>query len=480
MPRLSVAVLAALMALAVQAPVSAADDPLCSTDALLSLVDTALTDQPSVPRLAARRYGARAAFLKIRYGQLTEDAAATLLNGLLDANVQGVEELALAWSTHMIGDHKALPRLAKDRPGTLSIALPPSAIRALLLTKNGADILMDRIAATPKDRLGGIAQAIMTAVIDQPDALKETIAQTVEKRNIPLISELIAAQLVTTEKNKDAWRDFILRRPAEQINTVRPVVYWLPALVGNPSLKRNNDAPEMAETRAAIHATVLAASLEPEFDFLNTYLNQTGDFRSTAAAAEAVKTAVDAGKVRPDGTLDAAWLIAYRALVEATGDRSSVDATLASVTIQTGRYASSGRVTVRDVIDHLLVVEALTPHVRGENQTQPEPPAELSETMKSKYADWLAMAEIVRSGAIAAEHTNDPMRLGMVSELLFAKSDIRGLAAVVDAAPAGEASVFTATDFAVRIDRHCASYLSHPAEAVLLAGQPIFKFDTKN
>ncbi|WEZ83875.1 hypothetical protein P6U16_03690 [Rhizobium sp. 32-5/1] len=138
------------------------------------------------------------------------------------------------------------------------------------------------------------------------------------------------------------------------------------------------------------------------------------------------------------------------------------------MTIQTGRYASSGHMTPRDVIDHLLVVEALTPYVRGESQTQPEPPAELSEAMKGKYTEWLAMAQIVRNGTVPAGLANDPALLIMLSELLFAKGDLKGLAAFVDAAPAGEASVFTATDFAARIDRHCASYLSHPAEAVLL------------
>ncbi|WEZ83873.1 hypothetical protein P6U16_03680 [Rhizobium sp. 32-5/1] len=206
MPRLSVAVLAALIALASRTPSGAADDPRCSKDALLSLVDTALSDQPSVHRLAARHYGARPAFLKIRYGELTEKEGAALLNGLLDAKVRGADELALAWSIHWIGDHQALPRLAKDRLDTLTISLPISAIRALLLTRSGADILMDRIAATPKERLGGIAQAIMTAIIDQPDALKEKIALAAEKRNIPLISDLIAAQLVATEKTRKPGR----------------------------------------------------------------------------------------------------------------------------------------------------------------------------------------------------------------------------------------------------------------------------------
>jgi hypothetical protein len=39
------------------------------------------------------------------------------------------------------------------------------------------------------------------------------------------------------------------------------------------------------------------------------------------------------------------------------------------------------------------------------------------------------------------------------------------------------ASVGMADDFARRLDRGCASYLWHPAESIVLAGTPIYKFD---
>ncbi len=481
MPRLSVAVFAALAALASPMPAAAAGGPLCSTDALLSLVDTALADQPSLPRLAARRYGARAAFLKLRYGDLTDEQAAALVDRLVKTNVHGAEEMAQAWALHRTGDHKAVPGLATDHPGTLTLSLPVSVLRALLLTTGGPEILLDRIAATPKEKWAGITQAIMTAIIDQPDALKQAIALAAEKRAIPLISEMIAAHLSAAQKDPDAWTAFLARRPAGgNVEDLTGAVHWVPAFVGNPRLKTGKEAAEREEARAGIHEILIAASLEPEYDFLNTYANQTGDIKSVAAAAGVLKSAIDAGKIRRDGTFDVAWLTAYRALVEATGTGDVVLGTLGTITLQVGRYAWSGGVTVRDIIDHLLVVEALTPYVRGEIQTRPEAPTALSETMKGKYAVWLAMADITRLGAVPSGLSGDPALLGMLSELLFAKGDMAALATFVDAAPAGEASVFTATDFATRLDRHCASTLSHPAEAVLLAGQPIFKFDTKN
>ncbi|WEZ83874.1 hypothetical protein P6U16_03685 [Rhizobium sp. 32-5/1] len=61
-------------------------------------------------------------------------------------------------------------------------------------------------------------------------------------------------------------------------------------------MKMSAETPDAAESRAGIHATVIGTSLEPEFSFLNTYLNQTGDFKSPAKAATAVKTAVEEEK----------------------------------------------------------------------------------------------------------------------------------------------------------------------------------------
>ncbi|MGO7501156.1 hypothetical protein ACC681_38170, partial [Rhizobium ruizarguesonis] len=72
-----------------------------------------------------------------------------------------------------------------------------------------------------------------------------------------------------------------------------------------------------------------------------------------------------------------------------------------------------------------------------------------------------------------------PATFGIVAELLFAKADQPALRAFVEQAPAGQARVSVANDFAIRLDRACAAYLYHPTEAGTLQGQPIFKFDTQ-
>ncbi|MDO9417587.1 hypothetical protein [Pararhizobium sp.] len=473
------ATIAFLIAAIVVAP-AAAEGPACNPQALLSLVNTALAGQASLSKFAVRRYGAKASFLKIRYGGLKEEEAAALLDGLLDAKVQGADELALAWSIHTLGDHAALARLTKDRAGLLTSSLGTSAIRALLLTKDGPEILMDRIAATPKDRLGTVANAIMIAMLDQPDALKEKIAALAEARDIPVVSPVIAAQLIATQSDSKAWDAFAKRRAAKgDITELTRTAYWMPGLVGKPALKRDGQTAEMDAMRADVHMVAISAAFEPEFDFLMTFLNQTGDTKSAAAAAKALKAAVEAGEVRRNGTFDAAWLLVYRELVKATSDRARIDGLLAAISFQPGRYASSGRFTLGDIIDRLLTVEALTPFLTGTSSDLPNPPADLSEAMKAEWSNWTSMAPMVKEGRVP-EGLGDMAHLfGIVAELLYAKGDIDGLRALIAKAPAGETRVFTATDFATRLDRQCNSYLAHPAEAVLVSGQPIFKFDTK-
>ncbi|PDT14223.1 hypothetical protein CO670_23880 [Rhizobium sp. J15] len=66
-----------------------------------------------------------------------------------------------------------------------------------------------------------------------------------------------------------------------------------------------------------------------------------------------------------------------------------------------------------------------------------------------------------------------------MTELLFAKGDQEAPRTFVRQALSGEPRITVANDFAIRLDRTCASYLFYPTEAGTLDGQSIFKFDTE-
>ncbi|NTJ36375.1 hypothetical protein G6K86_32775 [Agrobacterium rhizogenes] len=132
---------------------------------------------------------------------------------------------------------------------------------------------------------------------------------------------------------------------------------------------------------------------------------------------------------------------------------------------------------VRDAIDWLLAVDALPPYVTSRSSNLPPAPVELSDNMKADWTRWSEMAAVVHAGAIPSGLASDPISFGIISELLLAKGDLIALKDFIEHAPVGEARALVANDFAMRLDRACASYLAHPAEAILLPGQPIFKFD---
>ena len=223
----------------------------------------------------------------------------------------------------------------------------------------------------------------------------------------------------------------------------------------------------------------MATAFEPEQDFLLNLLNQTGAIGSVDRMARILTQQIQSGAIRRNGTMDAAWLFAYRSAVYFLG-HSQIDPLFDRLPYSGRRYVrSSGIFMMRDVIDQLLAVEALQPYATGKLNDLPPWPVGVSDKIKADWPRWTEMAAKVRDGTVSPALAADPATFGMVTELLFAKSDQPALRAFVEQAPAGAARVSVANDFAIRLDRACAAYLYHPTEAATLQGQPIFKFDTK-
>ncbi len=467
--------LSAFLPLALIMPLSpavAADDACPPRETILSFNDIVLADRSGLPPLAARRFGAEAAYLKIRYAPLPDADTRSLLQALLAANVRAADDLAYAWHISKDGYDAAIAALGEKQFDLLISTFGTSTLRALLLREGDQDVLMKRIAPAARKLMSNVAGAISTAVVDQPDAIKEKIALAAEAQDLPQI----AAYLTAIEQSPEAWEAFLARRAGkEDPQVLTQTVHWMPAMVGNPSLKRS----EYNIAREKTHRITMAGALEPERDFLLTLMNQTGKLEEVHAVAETLMEQIESGAIRRNGTLDAAWLLAYRGLVDGLGGRSQVDPVLGIIAFSGTRYVRpAGIFYLSDVIDRLLVVEALQPYVTGTTDDMPSPPPELSEKMKADWVNWSAMATIVRGGTVSPGLAADPAMFGIVTELLFAKADWAALTAFVGQAPPGEPRISVANDLAMRLDRQCASYLSHPGEALLLSGQPIFKFDT--
>lgn len=436
--------------------------------AILAFSDAVLADREKLPRLKARGFGAEAAYLKIRYGKLSMDEAARLAQGLREAGVREAVDLAGAIDATRGG----LDALSVTDPVQLNGMI--STLRAILLHGDG-DKLLAVVAGLPHERQSPLVERIVPAIVDWPDEDKAKLAASAGRLKLFFLQ----AGLAASQRDPNAWPVFVAGFPEQsKLQDLARIWNWAPALTGNPALPTLPvpDAKVQA-MRKRLHTIWITALREPERDFLMTYVNQTGDIASVEKAAQAVQAEIEAGRVKPDGPFDPAWLTAYRALRAAAPDPAVVAGTLETISFYTHRTVQpAGNASIQDVIDRIIAVDALTPYLMGKAADVPAMPADISAKFQAEWPLWTELAASLKATPLTP-FAKDAARAPVVAELLFAAGDHARLADFVLAVEPAETKLAIATDFAMRLDRTCESFLHHPAEALMLSGQPIFRFD---
>jgi hypothetical protein len=447
---------------------SAAEEPkVCEgRAAILALAETVLAERSQLPRFPARRFGAEAAYLKMRYTPMSLEDAAVLAHALREASVREAADLAGAIDATR-GGMDALPAESAGQPG---FASGPSTLRAIVL-KGETEKLVAAMAALPENSSLRSGQPLITAIVDRPDTEKAAVAEIAARHGLIYMQ----AGLVATQSTPDAWTAFARDLdPAKAADLARSWS-WAPALFDRPALPRPAADAAQEAARKQIHAVMIAAMHTPERDFLATFINQTGDLAAGSKAAAALMAAIAAGNIRPEGELDRPWLLVYRSL-RAGFEPGRLDATLDGVTLSARRHPQMlGTTTVRDMIDWLIATDALTAYVKGETADPPEMPVDLGAKFRDVWPLWLDMAKAVRSAPLA-DFASDRARGPIVAELLHAAGDGARLSDFIGSIKDPEVKVALANDFAGRLDRGCQSVLYHKGDALLLAGLPIFKF----
>ncbi|RUM18842.1 hypothetical protein EFQ99_32520 [Rhizobium vallis] len=461
-------------------PALAADKFCPQRETILAFSDIVLADTAGLPPAVTDKYGAEAAYLKIRYTPLADQETRDLLSTLLQRNLKAVavNDLVAAWYIHSMGYKRLRDALGVEEFDRTVSYLGISGIRALLLQEGGADILMKRFAVVPfhtaieMNSAFNNGHGVVTAsIIDQPDEFKEKIVQAADAHGLPVIAGYVAA----SENNPRAWDAFVARGTStESPGLMRMRANFVRAVVGHPKLDR---APNERDTH---YDMLMARALQPEESFLShLYVLTDLDAEPIDPIAQKLTQQIRSGAIRRNGTMDAGWLFGYREAIDVFGQSKLVPA-LQKRTYYGRRYVrSSDALTIQDVIDRMLAVEALQPYVTGKIDAVPPLPDDVSDKMRADWPRWTEMAGKVRNGGASPILAADPATFGIVTELLFAKADQEALRAFVRRAPTGEARISVANDFAIRLDRACASYLYYPTEAGTLDGQSIFKFDTE-
>lgn len=459
--------LALLTALSISVAPAMAQEACPARDSIVALSDLILEQRASLPRLQARNFGAEAAYLKIRYGGLSKTETQGLLTGLLGNDIRGLRELAFAWFVATDGVAVTSEGLGPEAMEAATLA-SPTTIRALVLA-DAADVVLDAVARKPEAERISFAHPILAALIDQPDALKQRVGAMAEEKG--LID--IAARLYATEREPADWVAFVERLgDAERAADLARRSEMLPVYVGGAPL------PGIEHSNAAVWAklaeVIAGAIVQPEVEYLNGFVNQTGLVEEAARSAAALLAQHGEGTLPAFGPLDPGWLFTYESLKAETGDAAMVDATLQSMSIGSRLLRS----TTAEVLDWIIAVDALRAYAAGEAADLPQAPEGPGETIGASWEEWTEIARLVREQAAADAFTTDARRMAMAAELMLAAGQHAAIAEMLAAAAPSSTSVGLAADMAKRLDRGaCEGFLWHAAESIVLINAPIYKFD---
>lgn len=462
----------AVAAVATSAPV-AAQGFLCEyAPAIVSLSDTVLTKRKELGRFQKRNApAAEAAYLKIAYAPLNDGDAEALLTDLIADDARGVGEVAFAWS---FGKYEGAVTERMLGPGAIDKFVgesSPSAMRAMI-REGQEDALMAAFAKLDPSNGSFAASGLAVSILDYSDRWKKQVAEAALKADLPIA----AAALVATErKGSKAWLQFIDRLGDPALaSTLTQYWRWAPSMIGLPELPRtaDQDPPFDPAARTTMHAIITASMETPQIDFVSTLVNQSGNLDETYPASMALREALARGEIERDGPYGPAWLLLYRALLASWADDEELRSQLRSF----DAWSPRGRGKPIDILDTLIAIEAMTPYMQGKALAPPAPPPELSPKSVVIWSHWIETAERVLADP-ADQGLLEEGTLPIAADLLLAAGNADAAASLLAAAPATAGVAYLAIDLAVQLDRLCSSYLYHPAEAVLLADRPIFKFD---
>jgi hypothetical protein len=432
---------------------------------IVALSDYVLKHRAGLSRFKGLRYGAISAYLKLRYQKLDEKAAEEMLMPLVQARVSRADELMLAWAIDLYGVDTATAMIGpKSAKLLLAQGNSDSVLRAAVV-KEGIPALAAQWKGEAPWSQRRVESKVPIALLDKFDTYKAELERQAEASGFTQM----AAGFAATQDDPKAWDDFAGRiKDSDQLHRMLSLVYWTPALIGNPLPKGLPDD----KNREQLHQILVASAIMPERDFLSTYANQTGRLDETAKVADTVRT-VAADKSDGPWNMDRAWLTAYLELLTVSADPAAVDKDLKAIPFGGLRHYDG---SVRDALDWMMAADALKAYVLKQSEIKAKPDL-ITADFGADWNAWQTAADVIRADGDLGLLQASPKNQEIAAELLFAASKQHQLAGFITAAKPDEVTVSLAEDFADRMDRICYGYLNFPAEAITYPDTPIFRFD---
>lgn len=437
---------------------------------IVSLADYVLKNRAGLTRFKGLRYGAIAAYLKLRYAKLSDKDAEEMLMPLVAARVSRADELTYAWAIDVFGVDAAGALLGGKATRLLFTQGFGNSVLRAAVVKEGVPALVEALKdGTADDRMRVETMTVFT-LLDKFDTYKSEIERQAEANGLTQL----AAGLAATQQDPKAWEDFTGRlKDKSDLPRLISLWYWSPTLVGNPALKRDAAAtPEWQKSRDQLNRITMAAALMPERDFLATYANQTDKLDDVVKTADTIEAAA-ADRSGEPWTLDRAWLIAYLDLLANAGNPEIVERNLKAIPFGGLRHYDG---SVRDALDWMIAADALKPYVTKRTDEKALP-GMLSADFAKTWPDWQTAADVIRANGDLGLLRADAKTEAIAAELMFAAGKLHALAGYITANTPDDLSVNLAEDFANRMDRICLGYLNFPAEGITYPDTPLFRFD---
>ncbi|QQA43448.1 hypothetical protein [Pelagovum pacificum] len=457
------------MTLVAFAPATVAAQDRCDPEAIVSMADDILALRSEIEGVSARRGATTAAYLKIRYDEMSDDAAQEMLAELEASDLVEAPILAQALAVTRDGPRDGLARFGD--PIELLTAAQPSVKRAALAYDDGAEYfeMVAEIRADPalnetfnRTDYSGLRTASL--VYDLDDARRQAIAKQAEASG-----ELVTAlHLYASLADRAPFDDFLDRQADNEAMGVfgTPMAIrtsLVDVLRGPEPLLASPDASEEEQSRYAMERAVIrAAMLTPEASYLTTLYNQSGELEAVNEAATAYLDALEAGEI--DGAEDA-WLTQLDALIEAQSSDWAYNL-LRAFQFPPGEirhYAGFAS----DTLDYARAARQATAPLSGEEVQAPDL---LSET--EQWSDWLTAVGI----AFERSEPADQDEGRRVVELLFDSGQVTEAMDYAEAHLDPETRWPVLRDLLVRYDLQCDGHTAYPGGSLLTGGRVLYRF----
>ncbi len=454
----------------------AADPRTCRfTPDIVAAADALLVDPKSERRFWRDRFSDDAAYLLIRYGELTPGAALGLVDalGARPKPPQRIAELRLS----LLPPAERRAAYAASAQPALRTLPHLSVLRAFVVDGDEdwlfADIL--RRAAEPSAQPQAMPQlqvALASALSDLDDTAKIRIAARAEAHGL----WHLALDLTAIRGDMDAWLATLRRSPHSPADLRALADLFAPVWRGSllPGMPRPQRDALPADLQTAVDfidrgrpqtagdfAKVLELiGLAPGAMILATAINQTGEHRLGAEVAAPLVAGIRERRIDPAADMDRIRAVILAGTVRILGlDRARV--LLASFA---GPAEAVGAETALATLERALVRHTLAGFARGDEPGPSRPPL-LSAGFD--WSGWRNVAEAIRKGEPASESYR-----GVEAELLHVIGRNAAAINILRGMGPGDEARQRAHTLLVALDQLCGGVLWPQAPL----GQPLYRF----